>query len=417
MPTTDTRRSEAAFLGAVINGDSRASDHGLRASDFTDSFLRDVFSACVQLEAQGKTADLVTLSDVTDLDAVSLIDVASEATGMGSLAKQHAENIRSAAARRKISEACIRAAQVAQNPSTPLEDTLAKLRGYLDKQSAKNGSEDVVSGVDAIIDFAGWLEATEPEPAIGTSLPRLDLKLGGGLKAERFYVIGARPGVGKSALMGNMAVHAIKSGKKVLYISLEMGAREIMTRMIASISGVTIGKMEGKLLSDDDQVAVAESYALMPGDNFQFSTMARTPDAIRRAALKMRAKTGLDVVFVDYLQLLQSDSNAARRVDAIGEISRALKLLAMELKIPVVTAAQLNRASANSGDAPKLSELRESGSIEQDADVVLLLHAPNEGQAGVRRTQLSVAKNRQGTCGTCELVFVGETMRFRQEAT
>ena len=376
-----------------------------------------MFAACVQLEAQGKTADLVTLSDVTDLDAVSLIDVASEATGMGRLAKQHAENIRTASQRRRLSEACIRAAQAVQDASKPLEDTIAKLRGYLDKQSAKNGAEDVMCGTDAIVDFAMWLENNELEPAIGTSLPRLDLKLGGGLKAGRFYVIGARPGVGKSALMGNMAVHSIKNGKKVLYISLEMGAREIMTRMIASISGVTIGKMDAKMLSDDDQAKIVESYALMPGDNFQFSTSARTSDAIRRTALKMRAKTGLDVVFVDYLQLLQSDSKAVRRVDVIGEISRALKLLAMELDIPVVTAAQLNRASANSGDEPKLSELRESGSIEQDADVVMLLHAPNEGQAGVRRTTLAIAKNRQGTCGKCDLIFTGETMRFRQEAT
>lgn len=414
--TISTRNSEAAFLGSVINGDARASDFDLRAKDFADEFLRNVFSACVQLEAQGKQADLVTLSDTTELDAMSLIDLAAEASGAGALAKQHADTIRTAAQRRRIAEACVRAAQAAQDSARPLEETIAKLRGYLDKQSAKAASDGVVSGTDAIIEFSTWLDANETEPAIATSLSRLDLKLGGGLKAGRFYVIGARPGVGKSALMGNMAVHAIRNGKRVLYISLEMGAREIMSRMIASISGVTIGRMDSKMLTDDDHMAIVESYALMPGENFRFSTTARTADAIRRTALQMRAKGGLDVVFVDYLQLLQSDGKATSRVEAVGEISRALKLLAMELDIPVVSAAQLNRVSANSGAEPKLSDLRESGSIEQDADVVMLLHAPGDAQGGARKVKLSVAKNRQGTCGVCDLIFMGETMRFRQEA-
>lgn len=407
--------SERAFLGAVINGDTKATGHSLKASDFGDSFLRDVFTACAQLEMQGKTADLVTLSDCTELDAIALVELASESAPVGSLAGQHAENIRGLAQRRRIAEACIKAAQAAQDGAQPLEDTAAKLRAYLDKVSAQGSSDGTVAGVDAMVEFHMWLDSKELEPAVPTGLSRLDVQLGGGLKGGRFYVIGARTGVGKSALMGNMAVHAVRSGFKALYISLEMDAREIVTRMIASVSGVSIGKMEGKLLSDDENLAIVESYALMPGERFRFSMMARTPDAVRRAALKMRAAEGLDLIFVDYLQLLHADGKVSSRVEAVGEISRSLKLLAMELGIPVVTAAQLNRVSANTGAAPKLSDLRESGSIEQDADVVLLLHAKEES-FGVRQVDLKVAKNRQGTCGKTSLIFDGSTMRFRQEA-
>lgn len=416
MTGTTVLRSERAFLGAVLNGETKASDHDLKAADFGDSFLREVFSACVQLELQGKTADLVTVSDVSSLDAVMLVDLATETRPDVALAKQHAENIRSMAQRRRLTETLVRAAQATQDACRPLDDVIARLRAYLDRAGAQSASGDTVSGLDAIVDFSAWLESKELDTAIPTSLPRLDLQLGGGLKAGRFYVIGARPGVGKSALMGNMAVHAICKGCKVLYVSLEMDAREIVTRMIASVSGVSIGKMEGKMLSDDESVRIVESYALMPGNNFRFSTMARTPEAVRRAALKMRAGEGLDVVFVDYLQLLRADEKTSSRVEAVGEISRSLKLLAMELGIPVVTAAQLNRVSANTGAAPKLSDLRESGSIEQDADVVLLLHAKDES-FGVRQVDLKVAKNRQGTCGKTSLIFDGSTMRFRQEAT
>lgn len=410
MAGISTSASERAFLGAVLNGETKANDHGLKADDFGDSFLREVFTACVQLELQGKTADLVTVSDITDLDTIMLVDLATETAPDGSLAQQHADNIRSMAQRRRLTETLVRAAQAAQGASTPLDEILAKLRAFIDQMGEQGAASDTVGGLDAMVEFHLWLESKEMEAAIPTNLPNLNVKLGGGLKSGRLYVIGARPGVGKSALMGNMAVHAIRKGYKALYISLEMEARENVTRMIASVSGVSIGKMEGKELSDAEKGAITDSYALMPGDNFRFSTMARTPEAVRKAALTMRAKEGLDIIFVDYLQLLRADGKASSRVEAVGEISRSLKLLAMELGIPVVTAAQLNRSPANAGTEPKLSDLRESGSIEQDADVVMLLHAKEKG------VDLLVAKNRQGTCGKTSLVFDGSTMRFRQEA-
>lgn len=415
MLNVATSASERAFIGAVINGDARATEHGLSVKDFTDELCGKVFSLCAQLEAQGKQADLVTLCDMADVDAGALVTLAGEASVIGSLADQHASNIRNAAQRRKTAELCIRAAKAAQDGEKPLEETISKLRAYLDKIGAQQSMGDVVLGTDAIVEFALWLDSTEPEPAVSTGISGLDRKLGGGLKAGRFYVIGARPGVGKSALMSGMAVHAIKHGKRVLYVSLEMGAREIVTRMVASVSGVSIGKMDAKTASEGDYLAITDSYAQLPGNNFRFSTSARTPDAIRRVALQMRAQSGLDVIFVDYLQLLRSDAKTNGRVEAVGEISRALKLLAMELDIPLVSAAQLNRVSANMGGVPKLSDLRESGSIEQDADVVFLMHAPDQQQTGRKQIEICIAKNRQGTCGTSELFFDGATMRFYQE--
>lgn len=411
----NAQASERAFVGAVINGDVRATDHGLKLADFTDALCRSVFSACIQLEAQNKCVDLVTLFDLfPDIDSADLITLAQTAAAAGALAGQHAANIRSAGQRRKLSELFLKAAQAAQDASNPLEETICKVRSYLDKTTAQTISDEIVTGTDAIVDFALWLDKPEEEAAISTGLSPLDRKLNGGLKGGRFYVIGARTGVGKSALMCCIATHAIKKGARVLYVSLEMGARENIARMVAKLSGVSLGRINNRqMLTDGDHAALVDSYALLPGDNFRFSTRARTPDAVRRAALQMRAQTGLDLIVVDYIQILQPDGRTSSRVEALGQITGALKLLAMELDVPVLSAAQINRAGVQGGSAPRLSDLRESGSIEQDADVVILLHRPDgQEQEARKRIEIVVAKNRQGTLGVSNLIFDGALMRY-----
>lgn len=414
-PRFSAAASERAFIGSVINCDAQATGHGLKLSDFADTFCRNVFSACLQLEAQGKRADLATLFDTfPDIDSAALITLMQEAAAGGALADQHAANICSAGQRRKVTELFLKAAQAAQDATQPLEDTIFKTRAYLDKTAAQTASDDIVTGTDALVDFHLWLDHEEPDTAISTGLSRLDAKLNGGLKGGRFYVIGARTGVGKSALMCMMATHAIRNGARVLYVSLEMGARENIARMVAAVSGVSLGRINNReTLSTGDYQALSESYALLPGDNFQFSTRARTPEAVRRAALQMRAKVGLDLIVVDYLQILQPDGKTSSRVEALGQITGALKLLAMELDVPVLSAAQINRSGVNGGGAPRLSDLRESGSIEQDADVVILLHRPDgQEQETKKRIEIALAKNRQGSTGSSNLIFDGALMRF-----
>ncbi len=411
----EAQASERAFIGAVINGDARASGHGLKLSDFADDFCKAAFSACLQLEAQGKTVDLVTLCDAApDLDTSGLITLTAEAAPVGSLAGQHADNIRGASQRRKAAAACLKAAQVAQDASQPLEDTLNKLRAYLDNLGAQTATDGFVEGTDALVDFAVWLDNRQPEKAISTGFRKIDAKLNGGFKGGGLYVIGARTGVGKSALMGCMATTAIKNGMRVLYVSLEMSARENVARMIASVSGVSMSRINNRAtLSDGDHGAIVESYALLPGDNFRFITKVRTPEDIRRAALKMQARGGLDMIVVDYLQLLQPDTKASSRVEAVGAITRALKLLAMELGVPVLSAAQVNRTGVQGGGAPRLSDLRESGSIEQDADVVFLMHREDGQEKEERkRVEIAIAKNRQGGTGAGSFIFDGALMRF-----
>lgn len=413
----DVSASERAFLGAVINGDTRASEHGLRREHFTDGRLRNLFALCVRLEAQGKQPDLVTLYDVADhVDTMFLLEITQEAAPQASLASQHAENVRLAALRRRVVEIYAKGIQAAQDASKPLEEGVSKVRAALDKVSTQTASSDAMNGEDALVELLTWLDQGDKEKPITTGLSQLDMKLTGGFRGGKLVVVGARPAVGKSALLSSFAVQALKEGRRCLYVSREMSEREIIGRMVSTLSGVSQGKMEARTMNDGDYEALYRTPEILSKDNLWISTRASTPAAIRRIALRMQAAGGIDAIYVDYLQLLQPDVKTNGRVEAVGEISRALKLLAMELRIPVISAAQVNRASTQGEDrAPKLSELRESGSIEQDADIVFLLHTPQgEEQRGQKLMQLIVAKNRQGRTGLTNLMFDGALMRFTQ---
>lgn len=407
-----TANSERVFVGAILNGDARALDSGLKAADFTDGFCGRVFSAALTLEERGQVCDLITLSDIApDIDASAAVELTVEALGRGTLAGQYAANVRAAAQRRAVAELCLTLARDAQDADKPLPELLDAARGRLDALAGDLPSGGTVSGTDALCGFYARLIGGEVQPVVTSGFPRLDraLCIAGG----KLIVIGARPSVGKSALLLHLAMNALDAGRRVLLVSLEMGVDEVIGRMAARQSGVPVQAISTHSLSETQLGRVVEGFSLLPGDRFSVCTTARTAQDVRREALRMRADGGLDLIVVDYLQLLDAGRKTSNRTEAVGVISRTLKLLAVELNIPVLTASQLSRASERN-DAPRLSDLRESGSIEQDADAVLLLHAANEKENPER--DLTLAKNRQGRCGGFKLLFSGEKMLFTEVA-
>ena len=405
-----TANSERVFVGAILNGDARALDSGLKAADFTDGFCGRVFSTALTLEERGQICDLVTLSDIApDVDASAAVELTVEALGHGALAGQYAANVKATAQRRAVAELCLTLARDAQDADKPLPELLDAVRGRLDALAGDLPSGGTVSGTDALCGFYARLVGGEVQPVVTSGFPRLDraLCIAGG----KLIVIGARPSVGKSALLLHLAMNALDAGRRVLLVSLEMGMDEVIGRMTARQSGVPVQAISTHSLSETQLGRVVEGFSLLPGDRFSVCTTARTAQDVRREALRMRADGGLDLIVVDYLQLLDAGRKTSNRTEAVGVISRTLKLLAVELNIPVLTASQLNRASERN-DAPRLSDLRESGSIEQDADAVLLLHAANEKENPER--DLTLAKNRQGRCGGFKLLFSGEKMLFTE---
>ena len=403
-------RCERAFIGSLMQGDVRAADSGLHAVDFADHFCARIFGAALMLEERGKTCDLVTLADTfPDLDTSALVELAQEAAPIASLAAQHARSIREAAQRRAVRNAALSLAKDAADPEKPLCELLDSTRARLDTLAGTLPSSGATDGVDALCGFYEDLTRGPVEPVARFGFSRIDdaLTIAGG----KLIVIGARPSVGKSALLLHLALNAIDAGRRVLLVSLEMSEKEVIGRMVSRKSGIPAGRISNRNLSDDELGHVAESFSLLPGDRFCISTQAQTPRDVRREALRMRADGGLDLVVVDYLQLMTPGQKAGNRTEAVGIISRGLKMLAMELGVPVLTASQLSRASERN-DAPRLSDLRESGSIEQDADAVILLHAPDEKEKPAR--QLILAKNRQGRCGGFDLFFDGARMLFAE---
>ena len=401
--------SEREFCGAIIKGDTRATDAGLKVDWFTVPICRRIFSAALAIERQGRPCDLATLEEIlSDDDLYEAITIATE-TVTTALADQQADNIRLAAMRREIVKTCLETARTANDGEI---STAELLDGAVMRLNALSGQTDdcgVISGTDAICGFYARLTSGAVEPVTKTGFPKLDraLMIAGG----KLIVIGARPSVGKSALLLHLAMNALDAGRRVLLVSLEMSADEIVGRIVAQKSRVSSDKIERHELDDSEIVKVAESFAEIPSEQLFISEMARTVRDIRRMALRIRARCGLDMIVVDYLQLLDAGQKTNNRAEAVGVVTRGLKALAMELKIPVLTASQLNRASERN-DEPKLSDLRESGSIEQDADVVLLLHAPNDKDDPERK--LFLDKNRGGRCGRITLYFDGATMRFTE---
>lgn len=401
--------SEREFCGAIIKGDARATDAGLKADWFTVPIYRRIFSAALAVERQGRPCDLATLEGVLDDDDLDkAITIAAE-TVTTALADQQADNIRLAAMRREIVKTCLETARTANEGEISTTELLDGAVMRLNALSGQTDDRGVISGTDAICGFYTRLTSGAVEPVAKTGFPKLDraLMIAGG----KLIVVGARPSVGKSAFLLHLAVKALDVGRKILLVSCEMGADEIIGRIVAQKSRVSSDKIERHELDDSEIVKVAESFAEIPSEQLFISERGRTVRDIRRMALRIRARCGLDMIVVDYLQLLDAGQKTSNRSEAVGVVTRALKSLAMELKIPILTASQLNRASERN-DSPRLSDLRESGSIEQDADAVLLLHAPEEKESPERL--LFLDKNRGGECGKIRLYFDGATMRFTE---
>lgn len=237
--------------------------------------------------------------------------------------------------------------------------------------------------------------------------------LGGGMRSGRSYVVAGRPGAGKSILGLNVAASAAEAGHPVLLFSVEMGWREIAGRVMAAGARSEYSEFVSGSLSSDTDLRAREYYnstrgmplALVDKPNVTVEYIAATARTHKRAH-------GLSVLVVDYLQLLDASDRSRTREQQVAHLSRSLKLLSRELACVVVVACQLNRGSARENRRPTLAELRESGAIEQDADVVLLLHRELQDDMPTGLVDVIVAKNRTGRTGTLTLPWRGHQARI-----
>ncbi|MBS1149410.1 MAG: dnaB, partial [Myxococcaceae bacterium] len=251
-----------------------------------------------------------------------------------------------------------------------------------------------------------------------------------GLHPGELIILAARPGVGKTSLAMNIALHAAKEGKAVGVFSLEMPSVQLVTRLLATAARVDMKKLRGGRLSQTDMEKITETAnELFSLKLFVDDSGALSSFDLRAKARRLKAKEPtLSLLVIDYLQLMHQKGKVESRQLEVSEISRALKQLAKELNLPVIALSQLNRkVEERKGGKPMLSDLRESGAIEQDADVVMFIHREDEGEDGeggggggsfktTIPVELIIAKQRNGPIGSVDLLFLSEYTRFESKA-
>jgi replicative DNA helicase len=244
-----------------------------------------------------------------------------------------------------------------------------------------------------------------------------------GLQPSDFLIIAGRPGTGKTAFMLSAAKNAAQTYKKhVAIFSLEMSNEQLVQRLISQETGIDSQRMRTGKLEEHEWQLLSHAIEVL-GDTMIFldDTPGLTPLQLRTKCRRLHLEFQLDLVLVDYLQLMSSGTRVENRVQEVSYISRNLKVLARELNVPVLAAAQLSRSIEQRADKePQLSDLRESGSLEQDADVVMFINRPELYEKDTLKqnlAQIKVAKHRNGPVGTIEMVFRNQIAKFENAAT
>jgi replicative DNA helicase len=285
----------------------------------------------------------------------------------------------------------------------------------------KQGAMAVRSLLPAVIDQIDDAYAN-PDKLRGlpTGFSEFD-KMTGGLRPGDLVIVAGRPSMGKTTLAVNMAeyaaLHTRDTRASVAIFSMEMPSEQVITRMLSSIGGVPLHNLRSGKISDDDWVRITSATSqLSEAKIFIDETPALSPTELRARARRVKREHGLDLIVVDYLQLMQVPGNKENRATEIAEISRGLKILAKELTCPVIALSQLNRGvEQRENKKPVMSDLRESGSIEQDADMILLIYREevydrNTTKKGM--AEIDLVKHRNGEIGTFVLTFQGQYTRF-----
>jgi replicative DNA helicase len=431
--------AEQAVLGGLLM-DPAAWDGVadiVRESDFYRHDHRLIFAAIGSLAGNGKPTDAVTVSE--HLERTGSLEAAGGIAYLGTVARETptAANVRSYAEivrersllRQLITAGSEIAAAVFNNDGQTARELVdqaeQKVFQIAEGSTRGGGAVSVRALLPHVIDQIDEAHSN-PDKLRGLPSGFTDFdKKTGGLRPGDLVIVAGRPSMGKTTLAVNMAEYAAvhhEPRTPVAIFSMEMPSEQLITRMLSSIGGVPLGNLRSGRLSDDDWVRITSATAqLQESKIFIDETPALTPTELRARARRVKREHGLGLVVVDYLQLMQVPGTKENRATEIGEISRGLKILAKELAVPVIALSQLNRAvEQRENKRPVMSDLRESGSLEQDADMILLIYREevydkeNTAKKGI--AEIDLAKHRNGEIGTFTLTFQGQFTRFANYA-
>jgi replicative DNA helicase len=400
----------------------------VKADDFYAPKHETIFNAILSLYSKGEPTDVITVTDELtkngELVRAGGADYLHQLTSIVPTAANapfYAQIVAEKATLRRLVEVGTRIAQMGYSNEGEIEDLVNRAQEDVYGVTRAGVGEDYVPLFDSIEAAVEEMERAQSRGGdmvgIPTGFRELD-EMTHGLHGGQFVILAARPAVGKSTLALDLARNAaIHHKKPVIFFSLEMGRAEIAMRLLSAESRIYLQNMRKGSLSDNDWQRLAgvrgeiNSAPLYIDDSPNLTLVE-----IRAKCRRMAQRVGLEMIVIDYIQLMTSGKKVESRQQEVSEFSRALKLLAKELNVPVVAISQLNRNSEKSDNkVPEISQLRESGSLEQDADVVILLHReamfdrehPRAGEA-----DLILAKQRNGPTGTIVVNFLGSFSKF-----
>lgn len=447
--------SERSVLGAMLRSQTAVlkAVERLQANDFSTAAHREIFADMMAINFSNRKIDLVTLdAELTNrgkLEAVggaSYLVELSRAVPSAVNVDTYIETVLEAANNRrlqKIAEAIEKAVNSGEKTADSIIESIDGACNDITSRSEKQGS-GWLTGSDVVM--MAFEAAEREEKRVPTGFNELDNLLCGGLTKGELTIVGARPGKGKSSFMTAVALAAVRSGAHVGLVSLEMSEIQIGQRILASASMVGISKQrKGKnYLQDEDWAAMNNGLERLGDAGIErlhvLKGFGMTIERLSSIARHAKQRGELDLLVVDYLQLMRTTEKVSNDVERLGRISKGLKQLALALDIPILTAAQVRRQGADDrksgGRAPTLDELRGSGDLEQDADNVFLIHSPEtpddkvfNGIEGTKHQGIyeralfkrvlpftvEVAKQRQGPMGRTWCLFMPSMMRFMDD--
>ncbi len=429
-PPQDIAAEQSVLGGMLLSKDAIADvAEIIRGTDFYRPAHEMVYDAVVDLYSRGEPADAVTVSaeltkrgDLGRVGGAPYLHTLIASVPTAANAGYYARIVRERSVLRRLVDAGTRIAQLGYaTDGGDVDDLVNTAQAEVYAVSERRTSEDYIPLRDVINATMDEIDAmsNRGEGMIGVPTGFADLdRLTNGLHPGQMVIVAARPAIGKSTLgLDVCRAASIKSGMASVIFSLEMSRTEITMRLLSAESGVPLQNMRRGSMKDEDWTRLAATMGkvseapLFIDDSPNMSLME-----IRAKARRLKQRHGLRLIVVDYLQLMSSGKRVESRQQEVSEFSRALKLLAKELEVPVIAISQLNRGPEQRTDKrPMMSDLRESGSLEQDADVVILLHredayekeSPRAGEA-----DLIVAKHRNGPTDTVTVAFQGHYARF-----
>jgi replicative DNA helicase len=404
-PSTYNEQAEQAVIGSILMAPNTIHDvlEVMRSDAFWKPAHQTIFEAAVSLNARGEPVDATTVAVQLQTDGnlnrtggAPYLLTCMESTPTAANVTYYAKTVENLRRMRRLDELCAHGRELIRDGLEDPHEVISRFEQFLDESNLAE-TQGLQGFGDVYDEWVQWM--AEDIHALPTPWANLNTKLAGGLHRQRLYIVGARPGCGKSVLGLNIAAQIAMAGYRGIIFSLEMPKTEVMSRMLAAGARADYGELTRREMSWETMNSVGQFMAQNPG----FQTRVLIDDQVDHSiesimhVARAQKRKGLDFIFIDYVQLLESSGHHESRYQELGVMSKMAKQMARKLDIAVLIAAQLNREPEKQGRLPSMSDLRESGNLEADADAVLMLSRGGaEDLPEIPMITMSIVKNRTG---------------------